>query len=115
MTNFILSRFVDRRVVHPQYRIPYLKLWSSHYVNRYRYDHVHDACKAAELQALKLDKLYKVRQQHVCNHVVFVSEVLLFSRSLLLRILTAHVIHVARQGKYVFSFKAYSTSRSNIS
>ena len=73
MTNVVLSRFVDRRVLHPQYRIPYLKLWSSHYVNQYRYDHVHDASKAAELQVLKLEEVYKVRQRHVCNHVVFVS------------------------------------------
>lgn len=62
MTNGVPSCFVHRRVLHPQYRIPYLKLWSSHYVNRYRYDHVHDASKAAELQALKLEELYKVKQ-----------------------------------------------------
>jgi len=62
LTNVVLSCCVYRRVLHPQYRIPYLKLWSSHYVNRHRYDHVHDASKAAELQALKLEQLYKVKQ-----------------------------------------------------
>ena len=61
MTNVVLSRFVDHRVLHPQYRIPYLKLWASQYVNRYRYDHVHDACKAAKLEALKLEDIYKVK------------------------------------------------------
>lgn len=49
------------RVLHPEYRIPSLKLWSSFYVNRYRVDHVQDAMKAAELQAIKLEKEYKVR------------------------------------------------------
>ncbi|KAJ7389800.1 Myotubularin- protein 2 [Desmophyllum pertusum] len=60
---FINLRYNDnrqQRVLHPQYRIPYLKLWSSLYVNRYRYDHVHDVSKAAELRALKLEEQYKV-------------------------------------------------------
>lgn len=47
-------------MLRPLYRIPYLKLWSSFYVNRYRYDHVHDASKAAELEALKLEDRYEV-------------------------------------------------------
>lgn len=55
------------RVLHPQYRIPYLKIWSSLYVNRYRYDHVHDASKAAELEALKLEERYKALQQKYCR------------------------------------------------
>lgn len=114
MTNVVLSRFVDRRVLHPQYRIPYLKLWSSHYVNQYRYDHVHDASKAAELQALKLEEVYKVRQRHVCNHVVVVS-FCFFTFSKFVPIVTAQVIRVAKQGNYVFFFKASSTSRSDIS
>lgn len=58
----VLSCCVYLRVLHPHYRIPDLKLWSSHYLNRYRYDHVHDASKAAEIQALKLVELYKVQQ-----------------------------------------------------
>ena len=50
------------RVLHPEYKIPCLKLWSSFYVNRYRTDHVQDAAKAAEIQALKLENEYQVLQ-----------------------------------------------------
>lgn len=57
--NMRYNKNQQQKVLHPQYRIPYLKLWSSHYVNQYRYDHVHDASKAAELQALKLEEVYK--------------------------------------------------------
>lgn len=59
---FVNLRFNNshqHRVLHPEYRIPSLKLWSSFYVNRYRVDHVQDAMKAAELQAIKLEKEYK--------------------------------------------------------
>ena len=51
------------RVLHPEYRIPYLRLWSSFYVNRHRVDHVQDAAKAAELQAIKLEKEYEVTRK----------------------------------------------------
>lgn len=63
--------YVHSRVLHPQYRIPYLKLWSSLYVNRYRYDHVHDAYKAAEIEAFKLEELYKVKTI-MCDRVQWV-------------------------------------------
>ena len=59
LTCFLLILFVSR-VLHPEYRTPYLKLWSSFYANRYRVDHVQDAAKAAEIQALKLENEYKV-------------------------------------------------------
>lgn len=58
---FVNQRYYNqhRRVLHPEYKIPCLKLWSSFYVNRYRTDHVQDAAKAAEIQALKLENEYQ--------------------------------------------------------
>lgn len=58
---FVNQRYYNQhqRVLHPEYKIPCLKLWSSFYVNRYRTDHVQDAAKAAEIQALKLENEYQ--------------------------------------------------------
>lgn len=59
---FVNLRFNNsdhRRALHPEYRTPCLKLWSSFYVNRYRVDHVQDALKAAELQHIKLEEQFK--------------------------------------------------------
>ena len=66
------------RVLHPEYRIPYLKLWSSLYVNRYRVDHVQDAAKAAELQAIKLENEYKVTHWCACVSLIVLINFVLF-------------------------------------
>lgn len=75
---FINLRYKEQqqqRVLRPLYRIPYLKLWSSFYVNRYRYDHVHDASKAAELEALKLEDRYEELQEKYCSLIRKLAEV----------------------------------------